>query len=159
LARKSYLDFAAYQIAAASGRKDPVKIKSELESLIGMWKAFLGLGELRLEHRSIAYELTALTPILRLKSGTLRSMGPDLVPLALTALYLHMILFTAGRDRPRTLETYESVLEDLPLGLIYLTEGDLALAPKPDLVRRAFLQKLKDLHGGRYEAKGQKPRA
>ncbi len=153
LANGDYLDFAAFQAAAASGRRDRAALKTDLAGRLRLWAAFLGTSRRPLRQPGIVRELTALTPLLRAKNGILREMDPAIVPRALTALYLFMLFQASGKKQPRFFPVYEDVLADLPLGLIYLTEKDLALKDRPYAEKLVYLRRLMDLHGGRYQAK------
>jgi len=141
LKRSSYLDFAAYQISITAKNKNIAKIKSGLVKSVKLWKSFLKAGELDMENKKLTYELTVITSMLRMENLRLRNMKVEKIPLALLALYFYMLLFVKTNGARTYLKTYQEILADIPLGLLYLVEGDLkakglSIEAKIDYIRK-----------------------
>lgn len=145
-----YLNFAAFQVTMATQDNDITKIKAELTGSVNLWKSFLEIDKLNLKARKLTYELTALTPLLRLENYYLSRMQERKVPLALLALYFYMLLFLQKRKTKIYLETYTQILNDIALGLLYLTKDDLVMKHKTTEEKILYLRKVKDLHNYKY---------
>jgi len=127
LSQENYVDFAAFQIAAATGNDEIPGIRTQLNATVNLWKSFLGIEDLEIENTALTYELTAITSLLRASDQHLRDMETHRIPVALSALYLWMILFSGSRRVKRFIATYEAALADIALGLTHLTEKDLRI--------------------------------
>lgn len=155
----NYLNFAVYQIALATQDNNIAKIKSELTVSVNLWKSFLGINKLNLEDRKLTYELTAVTSLLRVKNSYLTQMGEGRVPLALLALYFYMLLFLQERKVKTYVETYNKILNEIALGLVYLTRDDLGMRLRTTEEKIHYLRKLLDLHNYKLIYKLKKERA
>lgn len=145
LGNLNYLDFCAYQIAISTKNKNIAEIKSALLEAINLWKSFLGIDRLNLNNKRLTYELTAITSLLRVESPLLRQMQAEKVPLALLALYFYMPLFTKCREPKTYVQTYEQILSDIALGLIFLEKSDLKIKYKSLEDKISYLRKLQML--------------
>ena len=142
LSNSNYLGFAAYQISLATKNKGIAEIKTKLQDSVNLWKSFLGTDGLNFDNERLAYELTAITSLLRLESPLLSQMQAKDVPLALLALYFYMLLFTKT-NKPRIyVQTHMQLLSDIALGLIFLEKDDLRLKSRPLEEKIALLRKL-----------------
>ena len=146
LNNSNYLDFSAYQISIATENADMTKIKSELLKSVELWRSFLKIDGLNMENRRMTYELMALTSLLRIGNLYLRQMEVGKVPLALLALYFYMILFSKNRKIKTYLDTYEKILDDVSLGLLYLKKDDLNIRSRPTEDKLRYLRLLQKLH-------------
>ena len=146
LNKSNYLDFAAYQIQVTTKNPDLVGIKSKLLEYMKLWKSFLEADELNLQNKRLTYELTAITPLLRLESVQLRYMPPDKVPLALLALYFYMLLFTQIRKPKIYAQTYIQMSNDISSGLIFLEKDDLRIKDMPLEEKISYLRRLQLLN-------------
>lgn len=142
----SYIDFAAFQTAAATGNKNLSGIRTQLNETVDLWKSLLGIQDLEMENETLTYELTAITSLLRVSDYGLRNMEGDRIPLALLALYLYMILYAKGGGGKRFASTYQSVLGDIPLGLAYFAEGDLRSKKQSLEKKLLYLRALRQIH-------------
>ena len=146
LNNSNYLDFSIYQILITTKNKNIAKIKSKLLESINLWKSFLEVDKLNIENKGLTYELTAITSLLRLESLRLRDMQAKRVPLALLALYFYMLLFAKNRRTRTYLITYQEILSDIPLGLLYLVNDDLKIKNISIEGKIIYLRQLQMLH-------------
>ncbi|MFC1804984.1 hypothetical protein ACFLZ3_04070 [Candidatus Omnitrophota bacterium] len=146
LKRPDYLDFAAHQIALAGKDTAIAKIKSGLSDTLNLWRSFLKVDSLKMKNKRLTYELTVLTSMLRLENPRLRNMQPPRVPLALLALYFYMLLFLKNQGARTYLRTYQEMLDDVALGLLYLKKDDLRFREFPLETKIAYLRKLQAAH-------------
>lgn len=142
LDNKSYLDFAAHQISLASKNKNSSSIKLKLAEDINLWKLFFKIDYLSMEDKKLTYELTALTPLLRVKSYSLRQMKEDKIPSALLAVYFYMILFSKNRRVRTRVQTYEQILNDMALNLLQIKTCDLEIKSRPVEDKLSYLRLL-----------------
>ena len=141
-----YIGFAAAQQAATEPVKSPGQAREELEDVRRAWMTTLGVEDLDTRHPAVSYELVALTSILRVGHRGLRPLDPSRIPVALLALHLYMVLYSQGRDVDRRLATYQSVLDDVPLGLAYLGRAALKLTDLPLENRLEHLRLVRKMH-------------
>lgn len=141
-----YMDYAVRQVIAANPERSPADVQTQLNNALRLWKEFLGVADLSIENPGITRELTAITSLLRVTHYSLQNMSPDRIPLVLLALYMYMILFSQGVSVRRFLGTYESVLNDVPLGLVHLTDADLRFTNRSLERRLHCVRALRDLH-------------
>ena len=149
----NYLDYAARQMALVAPDRSPTDIQTQLSNAINLWKAFLGIENLDLDNWDLTRELTTMTSLLRVSHHTLRNMPVNKIPLALLALYVYMVLFSHGRKMRRFVGTYESVLSDVPLGLVNLTDADLRFRNQPLEKRLHCVRTLRELHSPGFRKK------
>lgn len=156
LDRASYLDFSAYQISIANKNQDMREIKSELLESVELWKCFFGIDELDMENKRLAYELTAITSLLRTGSSQLRQMDVKKVPLALLALYFYMILFSKNRSVKTYVETYKNILSDISSKLLFLKKDDLKIKNRSIEAKLRYLRLLQEAHIRKLKPKAKK---
>lgn len=142
---QSYLDFSAYQIALTENIDHTEKIKKKLLEHIALWKSFFGLEKLSIENKELTYELVALTSLLRAENIHLRYMSENIIPFALLSLYFYMLLFIKINETKIYADTYNLILNDIPLGLLLLTENDLSLKNRPTEKKLHYLRMLQKL--------------
>jgi len=145
LSHSNYLDFSAHQLSITRN-SDIEKIKLELLELIAIWKDFLELHDLNLESKRLTYELTAITPLLRVSIPQLRAIEAKEIPLALLALYFYILIYTKTRAKKIYFETYRQALGDIVLGLLQLKKDDLKIkyALLEDKIN--YLRQLQTIH-------------
>ena len=141
----SYLDFSAHQIKITKNTWHTEKIKHELIDCLDLWKSFLGIEELSIENKELTYELVGLTSLLRVENIHLRYMPEEIVPIALLSLYFYMLLFFKLNKTNAYVDTYKLILNDIPLGLVLLTEKDLSLKDESIEKKLHYLRMLKKL--------------
>jgi len=144
--RSNYLDFSAYQVRLTGKNANMANIKSKLMESVKLWKTFLSIDDLNVNNKLLTYELTVITPILRLKNSYLRCMQTNKVPLALLALYFCMILLSKDRKTKAHMETYEQILSDIALGLLHLKKDDLSIKNRSIEDKINYLHKLRNLY-------------
>jgi Fe-S-cluster containining protein len=140
-----YVDFAAVQIAAATSSSNLSSLRGQLNEKVALWKAFLGLKDAITRNELLDYELVTLTSLLRVTNPTLRKLDAPQVPEALLALYVCMLIFSEVGHQKRVLGTYTSILSDLPLGLVQLTEKDLKMIGQPLEKRLTYIRRLREI--------------
>jgi Fe-S-cluster containining protein len=153
LSHQSYLDFAACQYAITDSGITPFEARSRFYDRIMLWIRFLGLSNLILENGDVTYEMVALTPLLRAISPELRNMDDRKIPEVLLALYLCMLIFSQDSRVKRYVDTYLSVLTDIPLGLPLLNEGDIQIAHRSLRDKLYYVRTLSDIHKRASEGK------
>lgn len=146
LNNSSYLDFSVYQISIATEGEDMAKITSELLEFVELWKSFLEINELNMENKSLTYELTAITSLVRVESFELRQMEVKKVPLALLALYFYTVLFSKDRKVKTCVGTYKGILNNISLGLSYLKKDDLNIKSRSIEDKIDYLRLLQKIH-------------
>lgn len=141
LENSTYVEFSACQIALERGTKSTSALNKELLERLELWKSFLGVEGLSMEDKKLTYELTLLTSVLRVETA-LAEMDESKVPLALLALYLNMILYFKVNKVRTYVDTYQQILEDIPIGLVRLKKNDLSLKKKSIETRLEYLRTL-----------------
>ena len=141
-----YIGFAASQLAATRPGGSPAGAREQLEESRHSWLTVLGAEDLDTRHPDVSYELVALTSILRVGHRSLRTLEQDRLPVALLALHLYMLLYSQGRSVERRLVTYESLLDDVPLGLAYAGRDVLKLKELPLATKLDHLRAIGKMH-------------
>ena len=153
LANSNYLEFAAYQIAVATGKRGSERIKRELANRLDLWKSFLSVEGLEIDAKELNRELTAITSLLRLRSAELTCMEESMIPEVLLALYLYMILFLKTRKVRMYVTTYQVILEEFAIGLARLGKKDLSFKKKSMEERVHYLHILRRIPKGLRDSK------
>lgn len=146
LSNPSYIDFSIHQIMLTQGARNVEDIKSEVKDKFSFWQSFLGMDKFPIAHKELTYELTAITSLLRLMSPTLRRMEVERLPFALLALYLCMMLHPQQRKSKTAVVTYLQILEDLAVGMAYLSEDDLHLKSRRLQEKIRYIHLLKKIY-------------
>ena len=134
-----YLEFAVHQEAAARATPEDAA-RARLAERRALWRAFLGAGEPSAETHAETYDLTALTPLLRVAAPSLRDLEPGLVAEAL--LLLSVVAGASPGERSPSVYGWLDRVRDLPLGLLRLTGRDLELTSRPLEVRLRYARAL-----------------
>jgi Fe-S-cluster containining protein len=153
LEASNYADFAAVQVSLAQKQNDLSEIRSRIRDAVELWTKFLGIEGLKLENATINFELTALTSILRATSGPLLKMEESRIPLALTALFVYMNLFSRSDGAERYLATYKLLLGDIPVALTYLTREDLRHKHLPLDKKLFYVRALRQVYTKQFDRK------
>lgn len=148
LGDSNYLDFAAQQLLMTKETEDINNIKSDLLKAVELWETFLKVDDLNMENKKITYELVVLTSLLR-SWDMLNQIDPVKIPVALLGLYFYMLLFSQVNDLEiHYWNIFLELLQDIPLGLVFLKREDLSLKNASIEDRVHCLRLLQRLHMG-----------
>ena len=155
----NYLDFASRQCALADRRLSESKCRADLEEKVALLKSFLEIDGLSLENGKISYELTVMTPLLRMFSHTYNLIAAKDFPLVFSFLYVYLVLYSSINETGLFFGTYTGMLNFLKnSGLLALKDEDLRTGIPSLEDRLLFLRRIRLMERKRREKESPKNR-